>query len=255
MLRNLLLVLLLSLVTLQADAQRKMRGVLKKKVAEATIYGNFGLYDGPYWGIGTSAQYLWGVGRGNQNFKIGLGIRNYIFNATNRDYATSDADKVATLRGGTDSVFFPKMNAVILNSYLALRFKVKRGIDFGMNIDLFGITFGGTKVGYFHSYELTLAGKERVNVQPYGFNLNPFLPSSNAGYGSSFNEAYFQFQANNILKFRAGLNYFVNEIETKTYITGNGKRFKNNNYMFMLGVTFNVRAKRTEREPWNFYNY
>jgi hypothetical protein len=118
-----------------------------------------------------------------------------------------------------------------------------------------GITFGSTKVGYFHSYELTLAAKERVNVQPYGFNWNPLLASSNSGFGSSFNEAYFQFQANNILKFRAGLNYFVNEIETKTEITGNGKRFKNNNYMFMLGVTFNVRAKKTEREPWNFYSY
>jgi hypothetical protein len=254
MLRKLLVVLALFLCVHHADAQKKMRSVLKRKVAEASLYGNFGLYDGPYWGTGLSVHYMWGIGRNKQRFKVGLGLRNYFFSARNREYFTSDVARVASLRGGTDSIFFPKMQSIILDGYLAFLFHVKRGIDFGINIDVGGLTFGSTKIGYFHSYELTLTQKFRENVQPYGFNLNPLL-FQDMSKGSTFNEAYFQFNANNILRIRAGVNYFVNEIETKTIITGNGTRFKNNNYMFMLGCAFNIRAQKTARDAFDFYKF
>lgn len=56
---------------------QNMRKYIKVKVAEASLSAGFGLYDNPVWGLGPNIHYMIGVGRNEQKFKIGLGIREF----------------------------------------------------------------------------------------------------------------------------------------------------------------------------------
>lgn len=143
------------------------------------------------------------------------------------------------------------MQSNLLNGYIAMRYKIKRGIDFGANIDVGGITFGGSKSGNFHSYELTLTKPQKVNLKPYGYNLNLF--GMNGSWGSAFSEVYFQFRAGNIMSYRVSLNMFANEIESSSFITGNGYRFSNNGYMILGSLVWNIRHQQSQWDQTNFY--
>jgi hypothetical protein len=248
MLKKLLIIAILFLSMQEINAQG-MKGIVKRKTAETAFFANLGVYDGEYWGAGASIHYMWGIGRNKQRFNIGLGLRQYNFSAKKREYVTSDANLVSQLKNGTDSIYFDKQFSSLLNSYLAFQFHIKRGVEFGLNLDLGGITFGGTKEGEFHSYELTLTERKKVIVQPYAFNFNPFF--TDLGIGSSFNEAYFQFSGGNIMKYRLGFDFFVNEVNTKTPQTGNGTRFKSMNYMVMGAIVWNIRHHQTRYDLWN----
>lgn len=239
MFKQLLICICVLFFVSEANAQYKIISRNKIKVSEASVYGNFGLYDQPSWGLGASVQYLWGVGRGNQRFKLGMGLREYTMFSKRREYETSSQDFVKYLLNGTDSVYFEKLNANLLNVYVAMLYNIKRGVDFGINIDLGGITFGGTKEAYFHSYELTQAEKYKVFVKPYAFNFNTGMGKGNIG--NIYSEAYFSFRASQVTRFRAGLNFMVSEIKTSYPITGNGVRFRTQNYFMSLGVAVNIR--------------
>ncbi len=250
MVRKLLICSIILMATLNADAQN-MRKMLKVKVAEAALTSGFGLYDNPVWGVGANMHYMLGVGRNEQKFKIGIGIREFSYFAKNREFETSNQDYLALLKNGTDSVFVPKMKSNFVNGYIALRYKIKRGIDFGANIDVGGITFGGTKKGEFHSYELTLGQRTPVNLKPFGYNLNAF--GQKGTWGTSFTELYFQFRAGNIMSYRVSANKFYNEVETLQYVTGNGYRFKNDGFTIMGSLVWNIRHHQTSRDQQHFY--
>ncbi len=249
MTKKLLLLLLCAFITNAVFAQR-MKNVIKRKIAEAAVMYNEGVYDGNYRGLGANIHYLWGIGRNKQRFSIGLGLREYNFSAKNREYVTSDQSLVAKLKNGTDSIYFEKQNSSLLNGYLALQMHIKRGIDFGLHLDIGGLTFGGSKEGFFHSYELTLTERKKVLVQPFAFNFNPFF--SNYGLGSSFNEAYFSFNGGKIMRYRLGFDYFVNEVNTKTPQTGNGTRFRSTNYLVMGAIAWNIRYNKARYDMFNF---
>jgi hypothetical protein len=242
MIKKLLLFVLIVGSALSASAQEKGKFIAqkKRKICDATIYGNIGMYNGSYWGTGVKTNYLWGVGKRRQNFRVGVGLRSYFYKASRREYTTSSVDAIENMIGGADSLYFPKLRSFTVNPYISMQVKVKRGIDFGVNLDLGGITFGSTKIAYFHSYELTYSQQKRVNMQPYGFNLSP-LVNGGQSYGSSMMEAYFRFNADKRHSYQLGANYFINEVTTKIPITGNGKLFKSNNYLIMAGMTFNLR--------------
>ncbi len=243
------IILLFTIVSGVAQAQMNIRSAIKRKTAEAGIAYTNATYDGRHWGIGANIHYMWGIGRNRQTFNIGLGLRQFNFFARNREYSTSDPALVANLLNGPDSVRFPKMSSHVLNTYLALGIHIRKNIDFGILLDIGGITFGGVKEGYFHSYELTLGQDKKVFSQPQPFNLNPFF--TNYGYGSAHNEFYFSFTANEVLRWRLGVDYFTNEITTKTVQTGNGNRFKNNSTMIMAAIAFNIRHNRPENTFWS----
>jgi hypothetical protein len=242
MIKKLLLLLLIVVCSEAVDAQSKGKflALKRRKIANATVYGAFGLYNGSYWSTGVKTNYLWGTGKYKQNVRFGLGVRANFFKTTNREYTTSSLDAIAKNIGGADSLYFPKLRSFNVNPFLSFQVKIKRGIDFGLNIDLGGITFGTTKVAYFHSYEQTFTQKIRTNMQAYGFNLNPLLNGMQS-YGSSTNEAYFQFNADKRHSYQLGAQYFVNEVQTKAPITGNGTLFKSTNWLIYAGVSFNLR--------------
>jgi hypothetical protein len=243
------LIILLCVVMAEQMQAQGMRGIIKRKTAETALFGNVGVYDGEYRGIGTNTHYMWGIGRNKQRFSIGVGLRLYNFTTKNREYVTSDQDLVALLKNGTDSLFFAKQSSTILNSYLAFQVHIKRGIEMGFLFDIGGITFGSTKEGFFHSYEITKTQKMKTLMQPYAFNLNT-LGQGN-GYGSSMNEVYFQFNGGNIMRYRLGFDYYLSEVSTKTPQTANGTRFRSPNYMVMAAVVWNIRHNQTKYDLWN----
>jgi hypothetical protein len=250
--KNLLLAIGLIFMMQSMQAQSKLSRIMKRKTAEAALTLNGGFYGGTYYGLGTSIHYLWGMGRKRQTFNIGLGVRHMSFFANNREYETSDPTYYNTLLNGPDSVRFTKMNSNILNPYLATSIYIKRGVDLGINLDLFGITFGGTQKANFHSYELTLGKNEPVTIQPFAFNIND-LGLRQYGYGSSVNQIYLNFRGGYIMRYRLGFDYFVNEIETKIPVKGNGYRFKNDNLMLSGAIVWNIRHNRDgNTHVWNF---
>jgi hypothetical protein len=250
MVRKLLICALLVTIAGKLEAQY-MRKMLKVKVAEAALSSGFGLYDNPVWGVGPNMHYMIGVGRNAQKFKIGVGIREFSYFAKRREFETSNQDFVALMKNGPDSVYIEKLQSNLVNGYIALRYNIKRGIDFGANIDVGGITFGGTKKGQFHSYELSKGQKLPVTLKPFGYNLNTF--GQDGTYGTTFSEIYFQFKAGNIMSYRVSVNKFLNEVETLTYVTGNGYRFRNNGYTIMGSLVWNIRHHQTSRDQQNFY--
>jgi hypothetical protein len=236
----------------EVHAQLNLRPLIKRKTAEAAFTMNTAFYDGRHWGVGANIHYMWGIGRNKQRFNIGIGLRQYNYFGRDREYSTSDQALVAKLKNGPDSLYFPKISSHLMNSYIALMFHVKRGVDIGAHIDIGGITFGGSKEAYFHSYELTLGQNKKVLTQPFAFNFNPFF--TNSGYGSSFNSLYVQFGSGNIMRYRLGVDYFISETNTKTPQTGNGTRFRNNNLMVQGSICWNIRHNRPNGSFWNNLN-
>lgn len=251
MLKRLLLCLCVLFAIQDADAQMRMSRMIRRKTAEAALTLNGGFYGGTYYGIGTSCHYMWGVGRKRQTFNIGAGVRHNSFFANNREYETSDEKYLADLLNGPDSVRFTKMNSNLLSTYLAAQIHIKRGLDIGINFDLFGITFGGTQKADFHSYELTLGKNVPITIKPFAFNIND-LGARQYGYGSSLNQIYFNMRGGHIMRYRLGLDYFINEIETAVPVAGNGFRFKNDNLMVSAAIAWNIRHNREGSNIWNF---
>jgi hypothetical protein len=249
--KKLILSIIISLTAFSSHGQLKLKRMVVRKTAEAALMLNGGLYNTSARGIGANIHYMWGIGRQKQRLNVGLGIREYSFWAQKREYETSSADYYKFLQNGTDSIYFDKMQSNILNGYLALQFHIKRGIELGANIDLGGVTFGGTKEGFFHSYELTQTAKKKVAVNPFGFNVNSY-GANGFGYGSTFNQLYLQFRGGQIMRYRLGLDYFRNEVITRVPVVGNGTRFKNNSLLVMGAIVWNIRHNKSKYDIWNF---
>lgn len=240
MIKNILFLLIAVSFFQQSDAQN-MRKLLKKRTAEAAVYGNLGYYGNPHWGLGANIHYLHGIGRGKQRLSIGCGLRANVFFSKNRDYTTSSPVLTARNRGGADTMFMGEVQTNSLNAYIAIKIHIKRGVDVHINTDLGGVNFGDSKIGYFRSYETNpLPPGTKYKSEPYAFNANML----NASYGSIMTEAYGSFRLNEVLWWRLGFNYFRNEYKIDSNIPMNGKRFYQNHIMVMTALAFDLRWKK-----------
>lgn len=240
MIKRLILLFICAVLFHNADAQR-MRKVLKKRTAEAAIYGNLGYYGNPHWGLGANIHYLHGVGRKKQFFNIGCGLRANVFFSKKRDYTTSSPVLTARNPGGADTMYMPEVQTNTLNAYIAIKIHIKRGVDVHFNTDIGGVNFGDSKFGYFRSYETNpLPPGVKYKIEPYAFNANLL----NGSYGSIMSEAYGSFRLNDVLWWRLGFNYFRNEYKLDSNIPMNGKRFYQNHWMVMSALAFDLRWKK-----------
>jgi len=227
---------------LPGEAQM-MRKVLKKRTAEAGVYGNVGYYGNPHWGGGANIHYLHGIGRKRQTFSVGMGLRANVFFTKRRDYTTSSQALTALNPGGADTMYMPEVQTNTLNAYIALKVHIKRGVDFFFTTDIGGINFGDSKDGFFRSYETNpLPPGIKYKTEPYAFNFNMFGQES---YGTIMSEAYASFRLNNVLKWRLGFNYYRNEYKVDRVVPMNGKRFYQNHWMVMSGLAFDIRWHKT----------
>jgi hypothetical protein len=249
MLKQLTIFTLCILFALQSDAQN-MRKALKKRTAEACVYGNVGYYGNPQWGAGANIQYLHGIGRKRQTFSVGMGIRANVFSTKKRSYTTSSEVLTALNPGGADTMYMPEVQTNTLNAYMAIKIHIKKGVDFFINTDIGGVNFGDSKTGYFRSYETNpIPPGTKYKTEPYAFNLNTFGQDS---YGSIMTEAYGSFRLNNVLYWRLGFNYFRNEYKVDRTVPMNGKRFYQNHWMVMSGLAFDIRWHQTIKQT-QFY--
>jgi hypothetical protein len=243
--KRVLLLLLISIVSFNTDAQF-MRRKLKKRTAEAAVYGSVGYYGNPHWSVGANIQYLHGIGRKKQTFSIGMGIRANVFNTEKREYTTSSQYLSSINPGGADTMYMPEVQTNSLNGYVALKIHIKQSVDIFINTDIGGINFGDAKKTYFRSYETApLPPGVEYRTEPYAFNLNMFAWES---YGSLMSEIYGSFRLNKVMYWRLGFNYFRNEYKVDQNIPMNGKRFSQNHWMVMSGLAFDVRWKRTHAQ-------
>lgn len=242
MTKRILLFLLISIVAAPSFGQN-MRKKLKKRTAEACVYGNVGYYGNPHWSAGANIHYLHGIGRKKQTFSVGMGIRANMFNTKKRDYTTSSQYLSSINPGGADTLYMPKVQTNTLNAYIALKIHIKQGVDVFFNTDIGGINFGDGKTGYFKSYETNpLPPGLPYRTEPYAFNLNL---ANYESYGSIMSEMYGSFRLNNVLYWRLGFNYFRNEYKVDRSIPMNGKRFYQNHWMVMSGLAFDIRWHKT----------
>jgi hypothetical protein len=230
------------LLSLHSSAQM-MRKALKKRTAETCVYGNFGYYGNPHWGVGANIHYLHGIGRKRQTFSVGAGIRANTFFTKRREYTTSSAALSKLNPGGADTIYMPKVQTNSLNAYIAIKIFVKRGVDIFINTDIGGINFGDSQDGFFRSYETDpIPPGTRYKSEPYAFNLNmPWTES----FGTIMSEMYGSFRLNHVLKWRLGINYLRNEYKIDRSIPMNGKRFSQNHWMVMSGLAFDIRWHQT----------
>jgi hypothetical protein len=249
MLKRILFIALCTLVALQSDAQM-MRKALKKRTAEACVYGNIGYYGNPHWGAGANIHYLHGIGRKRQIFSVGMGLRANVFSTKKRSYTTSSEALIALNPGGADTMYMPEVQTNTLNAYIAVKIHIKKGVDFFINTDIGGINFGDSKTGYFRSYETDpIPPGTKYKTEPYAFNINMFNGES---YGTIMSEAYGSFRLNNVLYWRLGVNFYRNEYKVDRQIPLNGKRFSQNHWMVMSGLAFDIRWHKTIRQT-QFY--
>lgn len=227
-----------------SDTQaQRMRKYLKKRTAEACVYGNLGYYGNPHWGVGANIHYLHGIGRNRQTFSLGMGLRANVFFSKKRDYTTSSNYLTSINPGGADTLYMPEVQTNTLNAYIAMKIHIKRGVDVFINTDIGGINFGDAQKAEFRSYETNpRAPFPSHNTEPYAFNLNNPLSES---YGSLMSEVYGSFRLNEVMKWRLGFNYFRNEYKTNQRIPMNGRRFYQNHWMVMSGLAFDIRWHKT----------
>lgn len=148
MLKRLFIYTLLVMISFSSEAQN-MRKALKKRTAEACVYGNLGYYGNPHWGAGANIHYLHGIGRKKQWLSVGVGLRANVFSTKKREYTTSSAKLTALNPGGADTLYMPEVQTNTLNAYLALKIHIKQGVDIFFNWDIGGLNFGDSKSGYF----------------------------------------------------------------------------------------------------------
>ena len=246
MLKRLFIYTLLVMISFSSEAQN-MRKALKKRTAEACVYGNLGYYGNPHWGAGANIHYLHGIGRKKQWLSVGVGLRANVFSTKKREYTTSSAKLTALNPGGADTLYMPEVQTNTLNAYLALKIHIKQGVDIFFNWDIGGLNFGDSKSGYFRSYETNPDPKNEIKYksEPYAFNLNT---GGSDSYGTLLGEAYGSFRLNDVLKWRLGFNYLRNEYKIDRNVPMNGKRFYQNHWMVMSGLAFDLRWKKNNAQ-------
>ncbi len=244
MLKKLFLIALFFGFALPSQSQY-MRKMIKRKTSEVGIVSNLGYYGNAHYGGGANILYTWGIGRArSQRFNFGFGLRGNVFFTKKRYYETASLELIALNPGGADSMYFEKVQTSTLNGYFVFHFNIKPGADLFFTTDLGGVNFGGTKDGYFKSYEQILPTTTvTYNTEPYAFNVTTGNPFKH-GFGTLMSEAYGSFRLGNFVRWRIGVNMLRNEYQVDRNVPYNGKRFSQTHFMFMTGIGLNIRQNR-----------
>lgn len=201
-----------------------------------------------------SLNQYWGVGKRKKNFKFGLGARlTSSFGGSSLEYITAPAILTSGQTG--PGVFFadqqPKnidtlsLNSTQINSlnaYLALRydFAKKWGIEF--NIDLAGISLGGSKSASLQYGDGT-SNNKTSNAKPTFGNV---LLISDNDLGSLNSEFLVSYKIKPKLKIKTGASFLFNEYTLSSpvkYINTAGTtidtdRYRTKAFMFGLGINY-----------------
>ena len=179
--------------------------------------------------------------------KIGYGIRLTNFFGSDLDYITAPAkytsgkESIAALASETilanlDTVSFASSQVNFLNTGIYLAYTLpflKNKLDFGINIDVLGFSFGAKQVGLYKN--------NTVTAKPTGFNI---LLISDSDMGSLNSEWYLRYHVSEKWALKAGYEFLFTEYTTDSKIQGfpnstdTNDRFRLKSPMIMIGIQF-----------------
>lgn len=199
-----------------------------------------------YGGI-ASWSHVHGFGKKKKRFKIGYGIRVTSYFGFNQNYVTAPAKLTSGFSGplvifsdnitqNFDTVFFNRPQTNSINAYLILQYTFFNRWDLGVNIDLFGVSFGTKKIGQYSSAQ-NPPGLFPIAQDAYPTGFNVFLTSDN-NLGSLTSEVYLRFWITNQWAVKAAFVYANSEYTTVNQLRLDNDRFRLKMMMGSLGVTF-----------------
>jgi hypothetical protein len=213
-------------------------------------------------GFSPSASYtkIYGINE-NKRFKIGYGVRLNTYFAKNKEFITAPA-KITSgkesflalvskpIIGNLDTLQMARTQTNAINTKFIIQYTIKR-MDLGFNIDLFGLTLGGSQEGIFSAKESRLFNQTKQKARPSAFNL---LLVGDSDRGSLNSEIYARYWVNDRIGIRAGASYQFFEYKTNNKLTFDNDRFRLKTIMPFVAVsfsTFNMVTKDLARKKRN----
>lgn len=223
----------------------------KKDPGKSYKYNNYfelaGMVGDNNYGGHASWSHYHGFGKKKRRLKIGYGIRITSYFGINKHYVTAPAKLTSgftgplvafsdNIEGNMDSIFITRPQTNSLNAFICVQYTILRRWDIGLNLDLFGVSFGTRKIAQYTSVQ-NQPGDYFVAQDTYPTGFNVFLTSDNC-IGNLTSEVYLRFWINNQWAIKGSFVYAYSEYTTVNQLRLENDRFRNKMMMGSIGVTY-----------------
>jgi hypothetical protein len=222
--KNLSLFILLVASTFSLHAQQKSK-------TEQIVDFTFG-FGSSQTTLATGYSNNWNLGK-KQRFFIGAGIRLSGAFSEGKIFTSAPAS-LAKDKANVDSLYGGKSSIYALNAMINLGYHITPKLDLGFNIDVFGFSFGPSRIKLFSgngTLDVTTAEPTSMNVLLVGNNDRGTLNS----------EFYLRYKINHKVGIKVAMQHFFTElttIEKVQTVPVQNDRFRNITDLFSVGVAF-----------------
>jgi hypothetical protein len=182
--------------------------------------------------LATGYSNNWNLGK-KQRFFIGAGIRLSGAFSEGKIFTSAPAS-LAKDKANVDSLYGGKSSIYALNAMINLGYHITPKLDLGFNIDVFGFSFGPSRIKLFSgngTLDVTTAEPTSMNVLLVGNNDRGTLNS----------EFYLRYKINHKVGIKVAMQHFFTElttIEKVQTVPVQNDRFRNITDLFSVGVAF-----------------
>jgi hypothetical protein len=191
-------------------------------------------------------SHLHGIGKKNQRFKVGYGIRYTGYAGSDVNYTTAPALLTSKQEGpqvlfsetfeeNIDTLSLGSAGVNALNIVIHLNYSILPKLDIGFNIDAVGFSFGATQTGIFKSSLSQSLNETNPKASPTPYNL---LLVSDNDIGSLNSEIFLRYWLHKKWALKAGAMFLFTEYKTENKLTFDNDRFRNKTLLLMLGLSF-----------------
>lgn len=222
--KNLSLFILLVASTFSLHAQQKSK-------TEQIVDFTFG-FGSSQTTLATGYSNNWNLGK-KQRFFIGAGIRLSGAFSEGKIFTSAPAS-LAKDKANVDSLYGGKSSIYALNAMINLGYHITPKLDLGFNIDVFGFSFGPSRIKLFSgngTLDVTTAEPTSMNVLLVGNNDRGTLNS----------EFYLRYKINHKVGIKVAMQHFFTELTTINKVQTvpiQNDRFRNITDLFSVGVAF-----------------
>jgi hypothetical protein len=243
--KMLLMMFLMILVVINAAAQ-------KKQVSEGSGYFDLAVSAATGRISGAiSWSHVGKITKRIQGLKIGYGLRFTSFAGANKFYVTAPAKYTSpvqnvttifseTIQENIDTITTATTVTNSLNLTINIEYSITPGIDFGLNIDAIGFSFGPKEKFNIISSVFDPNQSPVVAGSPTPFNL---LLTSDNDIGSLNSEFFIRYWVDKKIGIRGGFTFLFSEYKLQENLSFDGGRILNDRYrykasMFLLGISY-----------------
>lgn len=194
--------------------------------AEASVSANANEFSG---NIGLGA--LHGVGK-QKRILLGYGLRVGGYAGQNITYITAPAALTLDEKIDTFSMSSPAL--LLLNTYVALGYRLNEKWSFLFDIDVVGISMGGTRNGQFSSVPFP-AFNGTYDASPTSPNILLVGDNDRGSLNSTFAARY---RLNENVQLKFGFTYLFTEYTTVQALSYANDRFRRKSGQLMLGLNY-----------------